>query len=261
MRYVFGDYTLDAERYELRRAGQLVPVEPRVFDLLASLVQHAGHTVLTEELLTQLYPHEFAPVERLTNAVAQARKVLHDTAQTQRYIQTVRRRGYRFRVPVTLQPPGAADFPAPPALAAGGAAGPALDQVPGTGAPPVLPLTPCHTVPCGIHSRRAAGHWPWPAPGGAAPVDGAVCRLVGFPERAEPLDPEELLEVVPDYRAMCAEVVRRFEGHIAQYQGDRLVVYFGYPQAHEDDARRPHTGLGIVEGMARLNRRRERERG
>src|SRR4029453_3474183 len=115
MQYVFGDYTLDAERYELRQAGRLVPLEPRVFDLLAYLVQHPGRTVLTEELLTQLYPNEFAPVERLTNAVAQARRVLHDTPQTQHSIQTVRRRGYRFCVPVTPQPPGAADLSAPPA--------------------------------------------------------------------------------------------------------------------------------------------------
>ena len=74
MRYVFGDYTFDAEQYELCRAGQLIPVEPRVFTLLAYLLQHAGRIVLTEELLTQLYPQEFAPVERLTNAVAQARR-------------------------------------------------------------------------------------------------------------------------------------------------------------------------------------------
>jgi class 3 adenylate cyclase/tetratricopeptide (TPR) repeat protein len=84
-----------------------------------------------------------------------------------------------------------------------------------------------------------------------------VCRLVGISERAKRLDPEELLEVAPDYHAIGAEVVRRFDGHIAQYQGDRLVVYFGYPQAHEDDARRAvHTGLGLVERMAELNRRR-----
>ena len=80
-----------------------------------------------------------------------------------------------------------------------------------------------------------------------------VCRLVGVAERAERLDPEELLEVVRDYHALGAEVVHRFDGHIAQDQGDRLVVYFGYPQAHEDDARRAvHTGLGLVEGMAEL---------
>src|SRR5262249_33859410 len=86
-----------------------------------------------------------------------------------------------------------------------------------------------------------------------------VCRLVGVSERAKRLDPEELFEVAPDYHAIGAEVVQRFDGHIAQYQGDRLVVYFGYPQAHEDDARRAvHTGLSLVERMAELHRRRTR---
>jgi predicted ATPase len=68
--------------------------------------------------------------------------------------------------------------------------------------------------------------------------------------------------VARDYQALCAEVVHRFEGHIEQDQGDWLVVYFGYPQAHEDDARRAvHTGLGLVEGTAELNRRLPRARG
>ena len=57
-----------------------------------------------------------------------------------------------------------------------------------------------------------------------------------------------------DYQALCAEAVHRFDGHIAQDLGDRLVVYFGYPQAHEDDAQRAvRTGLGLVAGMAELN--------
>ena len=83
-----------------------------------------------------------------------------------------------------------------------------------------------------------------------------ACRVIGASPRSAPLDPEVLLEVVRDYHALCAEIVHRFEGHMAQYQGDRLVAYFGYPRAHEDDARRAvHTGLGIVEGMAALNSR------
>jgi DNA-binding winged helix-turn-helix (wHTH) protein len=65
------DAVCDPEHYELRHAGKLVPVEPRVFDLLAYLVQHPGRTVTTEELLEQLYPNQFAPVDRLTNAVTQ----------------------------------------------------------------------------------------------------------------------------------------------------------------------------------------------
>src|SRR4030095_16910705 len=88
-----------------------------------------------------------------------------------------------------------------------------------------------------------------------------ACRLVGVAERAEPLDPEVLYEVVRDYHATCAEVVHRFDGHIAQDQGDKLVVYFGYPRAHEDDARRAvHTALGMVESIAELTNRLQGDR-
>ena len=70
MLYSFGDYTLDAEHYELRQAGRLVTVEPRILNVLAYLVLHAGHTVTTEELKEQLYPNQFGTDARLTNAVA-----------------------------------------------------------------------------------------------------------------------------------------------------------------------------------------------
>ena len=108
-------YTLDPAHYELRQPGRLVRLEPRVFDLLAYLVQHPGRTVTTEELLEQLYPNQFAPVDRLTNAVAQARKALGDTGQTQRYIQTVRRRGYRFIASVAILQQAGTDAQSPPA--------------------------------------------------------------------------------------------------------------------------------------------------
>jgi class 3 adenylate cyclase len=79
---------------------------------------------------------------------------------------------------------------------------------------------------------------------------------------AAQLDPEELREVVRAYQATCAEVIQRFEGNIAQYLGDGLLVYFGYPQAHEDDAQRAvRDGLGIVEAMGRLNARLHRRIG
>ena len=64
------------------------------------------------------------------------------------------------------------------------------------------------------------------------------CDLVDSTALAARLDPEELREVVRAYQAACAEVIGRFEGHIAQYLGDGLLVYFGYPLAHEDDAQR-----------------------
>ena len=86
--------------------------------------------------------------------------------------------------------------------------------------------------------------------------------LVDSTALAERLDPEELRDVVRDYQATSAEVISRFEGHIAQYLGDGLLVYFGYPQAHEDDAQRAvHTGLGIVEAVGRLSDHLQDEKG
>jgi class 3 adenylate cyclase/predicted ATPase len=82
------------------------------------------------------------------------------------------------------------------------------------------------------------------------------CDLVGSTDLSGQLDPEELREVVRAYQVVCAEVIARFEGHIAQYLGDGLLVYFGYPLAHEDDAYRGvRSGLGIIEEMEGLNER------
>jgi predicted ATPase/class 3 adenylate cyclase len=80
------------------------------------------------------------------------------------------------------------------------------------------------------------------------------CDLVGSTQLSEQLDPEDLREVVRAYQETCGKVISRFEGHIAQHLGDGLLVYFGYPQAHEDDAQRAvRSGLGIVEAITRLN--------
>jgi class 3 adenylate cyclase len=80
------------------------------------------------------------------------------------------------------------------------------------------------------------------------------CDLVDSTVLASQLDPEEWREVVCAYQDTCARVIARFEGHIAQYLGDGLLVYFGYPLAHEDDAQRAvPAGLGIVETLSQLH--------
>src|SRR5712671_3480852 len=80
------------------------------------------------------------------------------------------------------------------------------------------------------------------------------CDLVGSTQLSGQLDPEDLRTVVRAYQEAAAVVIQSYEGHIAQYLGDGLLVYFGYPTAHEDDARRAvHTGLGIVQTIATLN--------
>src|SRR5262249_61440766 len=82
------------------------------------------------------------------------------------------------------------------------------------------------------------------------------CDLVASATLARQLDPEDLRAVVRAYQEVCAKVIARYEGHIAQYLGDGLLVYFGYPLAHEDDAQRAvRAGLGIVEALGQLNTR------
>jgi class 3 adenylate cyclase/predicted ATPase len=88
------------------------------------------------------------------------------------------------------------------------------------------------------------------------------CDLVGSTELSAQLDPEDLREVVRSYQKTAADVIQNFDGYIAQYLGDGLLVYFGYPQAHEDDAHRAvRAALGIVEAMGTLNTRLESEYG
>jgi class 3 adenylate cyclase len=88
------------------------------------------------------------------------------------------------------------------------------------------------------------------------------CDLVGSTPLSGQLDPEDLREVVLAYQQTCTEVIRCFDGHIAQLLGDALLVYFGWPQAHEDDAQRAvRTGLGMLEAMGSLNTQLEQEKG
>src|SRR5215204_7594788 len=73
------------------------------------------------------------------------------------------------------------------------------------------------------------------------------CDLVGSTVLSRQLDPEDLREVVRGYQQTSVAVIERFGGHIAQYLGDGLLVYFGYPIAHEDDAARAvRAGLAII---------------
>jgi TOMM system kinase/cyclase fusion protein len=88
------------------------------------------------------------------------------------------------------------------------------------------------------------------------------CDLVDSTRLSSQLDPEEYRDVVRAYQSVCTEVITRFDGHIAQLLGDGLLVYFGYPHAHEDDAQRAvRTGLGILVAMGDLNTRLQQAKG
>ena len=85
------------------------------------------------------------------------------------------------------------------------------------------------------------------------------CDLVGSTSLSTQFDPEDLRDIIRAYQEACAKVIEAFGGYVAKYLGDGVLVYFGYPQAHENDAERAvHAGLGIVAAVGELHSRDER---
>src|SRR6516225_5245149 len=79
------------------------------------------------------------------------------------------------------------------------------------------------------------------------------CDLVGSTPLSTRYDPEDLRELIGAYHRSVADTVARFAGFVAKYMGDGVLVYFGYPEAHEDDAERAvRAGLAVVDAIGRL---------
>src|SRR5205823_1941006 len=115
--FVFSDCELDLDRYELRRAGRLRPVEPQVFDLLAVLIRERHRVVPKEELLDTVWGNRFVSESALTSRIKAARQAIGDDGRSQRLIRTAHGRGYQFTAPVdeAAQPdPVVGLSPAPP---------------------------------------------------------------------------------------------------------------------------------------------------
>ncbi|MBI1818208.1 MAG: AAA family ATPase [Deltaproteobacteria bacterium] len=100
MIHAFADFELDADLYQLRRGGQPVKLEPKVFNVLAHLITYRDRLVTKQELFERLWPGEFVSDSALTYCIKAARKAIGDDGTEQRVIATVHRRGYRFIAPV-----------------------------------------------------------------------------------------------------------------------------------------------------------------
>src|SRR5262249_16397354 len=113
-----------------------------------------------------------------------------------------------------------------------------------------------------VQAQRSAQPLPPPPDAERRQLTVMFCDLVDSTKLSSHLDPEDYREVVSEYQSGCAEVIRRYDGHIAQYLGDGLLVYFGYPQSHEDEAQRAvSTGLGILNALQQLHTRLEQDQG
>jgi len=80
------------------------------------------------------------------------------------------------------------------------------------------------------------------------------CDLVGSTTLSLELDPEDLWQVISSYHSCVARAIGRYDGFVAKYMGDGVLAYFGYPQAHEDDAERAvRAGLGVIDAVGGLD--------
>lgn len=124
--YRFGPFVVDAGSYQLRRGSEIIPLSPKIIDLLLYLVARQSTLVGKDELFAALWPDVAVTDNALTQAVSELRQALGDDSANPTYIQTVARRGYRFIAPVEAQVPSPAADPsgapavrdaAPPAIA------------------------------------------------------------------------------------------------------------------------------------------------
>src|SRR5579863_2250967 len=121
---------------------------------------------------------------------------------------------------------------------------------------------------CGARLDMGAAPSPRPAPAEPAPRTAApraaagaerrqltvmFCDLVGSTALSTQLDPEDLRDVIAAYHKCTAEVMTRLGGYVAKYMGDGVLIYFGYPEAHEADAENAvRAGLALVDAIAEL---------
>lgn len=96
MRYAFGDYVVDIERVELRRAGELVAIEPQVFELLVYLIRHQDRVIGNAELFDAVWKGRVVSLSTLTSRINAARHAIGDSGAEQSLIRTSARKGYRF---------------------------------------------------------------------------------------------------------------------------------------------------------------------
>ena len=266
MRYVFGDYLLDTQRYELWCRGAQVRLRPKVFEVLVYLIRHRHRVVSKDELLEQLWPEQFIGDGSLNACLMAVRRAVGDSGHAQRCVQTLHGRGYRFIAAVAEH---ADDTPQPAEQVV-------LSPAPATTRPDVYPSplegsyqpgryprSPCQASLTGSGQGLVqASVLPTAAPAPSAPerrhLTVFCCDLVDAAQLAGQLDPEDFRAVVRAYHQVCAEVIQRFEGSLAQSLGSGLLVYFGYPLAHDDDAQRAvRAGLGILAALRGLPSRLE----
>lgn len=225
-RWRFGPGVFDERTLELSIDGQLVELERKPLEVLRHLLRHAGEVVTRDDLSAACWPGRILSDTVLSKALSKLREALRD--QDQAVIKTVHGYGYRLAIPVQVD-----------------ALDPQRDEA--------ITPGPSTSPP----ERVARGTEPAPHRTGEAErrhLTVLFCDLVDSTRLSRQLDPEVFRELVLSYQGAVSQVIERYEGHIAQYLGDGIMIYFGHPVAHDDDAERAvRAGRDVLTAVKQLN--------
>lgn len=221
MIYVFGDYELDTQLYELRRAGERLKIEPQVFNVLAYLVQHHDRTVTKEEFLTTLWPDQFTNEAVLSYCIMTARKALGDSGRAQKVIKTLHGRGFRFIAPVKTRGPEPAAIEGVAVTKT--ATAPTWPVTEEKEAPLPLGATPPSTTPDLDDQRQQ--------------VTVLCATLVNTATLNEHLGFAACQRLRQTFFALAQDVAQRYAGTVQFFGADGLLLLFGAPVLCANHAR------------------------
>jgi predicted ATPase/class 3 adenylate cyclase len=237
MRYHFANCVLDTDQHTLRRAGQLVRLRPKAFQVLIYLLLHHDRVVTKQELAEQFWPDQFITDAVVENTLRAARQAMGDSGQTQTIIQTLRGVGYRVVALVTME-----------------SETPAVDQPQERfeHATEQEPDSSGEASLIRLHGSAAERRQ----------LTVLFCEIVDPTTLSSRMALEDYLDVIRSYQNTCTAVIRNLESHLVRHRGEGVIAYFGYPMAHEDDAHRAiRAGLALIDALKPLSHRLEQEAG
>ena len=214
---VFDGFTIDlAGHVLLDRFGSEVPLTRSEFTLLVALARNAGRVLSRDQLLDVALGRRAEPYDRSIDVlIGRLRRKIEPDLKVPRLIVTVLGEGYKFAAKLREGLQRAE---------------PAVDS-------------PAKEQP---QARRESIE--------RRQLTVVSCGFVGSTALASQLDPEDLRAVIADYDRCCTEVIDRFGGMVVTFPDDRILAYFGYPEAHEDDAEKAvRAGLALVDAVAQLD--------
>jgi len=213
-----GDWTIDPANNLIQLGEQVVNVEPKVMDVLVYLAERQGQVISREQLEDNVWPGRVVSYDALTNSIVKLRKALKSSKENP-IIKTVPKRGYSLVAAVT-------------AISAEDTSEAKPDENQLTENTQESYILPANSQ--SDPERRQ--------------VSVLSCELLNADSIYKHMDPEDVHELLQQLQQSCSDVVNHFGGHIGQYANGEMVIYYGFPEAHEGDAERAiRTALGLVD--------------